>query len=181
MQVREKVGLFDWDEPKKEPVPKALLKRRVWERDKGICQVCFKPADIFNWELGHRKARSRGGKLTFENTMVVHPFCNRSQNTASQRRVHRIVGIETEEDKAKAMLKEVPLVKLKYIAKKHDVVLHSKTIDDGWESRSLAPTRRQYVNAIAKAVGRRTITNDLNSYTPPVVKKRRKKKDTWPW
>ncbi len=154
---------WDDDEPKKS-VPKKLLRRTVWERDKVICQVCGKPADQFDWELGHNRARSRGGKLTFKNTYVVHSSCNRSQQTLSLREVRRAAGIqETGQEQAKRVLATLTMKQLKYLAKRHHVKLRGKVVDEGWfgETSTKAPTKRRYVNALAKVIGPAGIDSEL--------------------
>jgi hypothetical protein len=168
-----------WDEPKKKTIPKKLLRRSVWERDKGICQICHRPVDQFDWELGHNRARSHGGKFTIKNTFVVHPSCNRSQQTLTLKETRRLIGGPlTEEEKAKQVLNGLPMVKLKHLAKKHDIVLRSKTVESFWEKKVVPPSKRQYVNALARVMRADRVKSELRSYKPPQVK-RRKKKDDW--
>ena len=146
-----------WDEPKK-TVPKKLLRRMIWERDKGICQVCHRMADQFDWELGHNRARSRGGKLTFKNTYVVHSSCNRSQQTLSLKSVRRMIGApETEHDRVKRLLDSLTMKQLKDLAQKHGVKLHTKVREGFFEDTVVRPGKRQYVNALAKVVTLRQV------------------------
>jgi len=167
------------EEPKKKSVPKKILRRAVWERDKGICQICHKPADQFDWALGHNRARSKGGQLTFRNTFVAHPSCNRSQFTLTLKETRRIVGgPQTEVERAKQILNRLPMVKLKFLAKKHDIVLRSKKVENIWESKIIPPTKRQYVNALAKIVQADKVKKELLEYKPPKTK-RKKKQDDW--
>src|SRR5947208_14904506 len=75
-----------------------FLRKAVWDRDGGKCQLCGKPADPFNFDLAHNRAHSRGGKLTLANTYVAHPGCNRSIGTHTKKAAPREVGRETTED-----------------------------------------------------------------------------------
>lgn len=169
-----------WDDgPKKKSVPKKILRRTIWERDKGICQICHKPADPLDWALGHNRARSKGGQLTVKNTFVAHPYCNRSQFTLTLKETRRFtVGPKTEEEKVKQVLNSLPMIKLKFLAKKHDIVLQSKKVEDFWESKTIPPSKRQYVNALAKVVRANKVKRELLAYKPPKVK-RKKKQDDW--
>jgi 5-methylcytosine-specific restriction endonuclease McrA len=81
-----------WPEPRKKRVPVKVLKQMVWEHDKGICQICKKPASHSKFDLAHKRAKHYGGQLTSRNTCVAHPTCNRSQGTLSLRQTQRIVG-----------------------------------------------------------------------------------------
>lgn len=147
-----------WDEPKKKTIPRKLLRRMVWERDKGICQVCHRRADQFDWELGHNKARSRGGKLTYKNTYVVHPSCNRSQQTLSLKDVHRIIGApDTEHDRVKRLLDCLTMNQLKDLAQEQGIKLHTKVREGLFEDTVIRPGKRQYVNALAKVVTLRQV------------------------
>jgi len=147
-----------WDEPKKKTVPKKLLRQSVWKRDKGICRVCGRKVDRQDWALGHNRARSRGGKLTFKNTYVCHPSCNRSQQALSLKSVRRAIGApETEQDKAKRMLKTFTMGQLKSLAQRHGIKLRTK-VDEGLFYREVKrPGKRQYVNALAKVVTLRQV------------------------
>ena len=166
-------------EPKKKTIPKKLLRRAVWERDKGICQICHQPVDQFNWELGHNRARSKGGLLTIKNTFVVHSSCNRSQHTLTLKETRRLIGSPpTEEEKAKQMLKNLPMAKLKFLARKHEIVLRSKKTETMWEDKVVPPSKRQYVNALAKVLPPDRIKTELQYYKAP-ERKKKKKDEGW--
>ena len=55
------------------------LRAAVEERADGACEFC---GDAFGWgmrlqpELHHRKLRSRGGRNTLENCVLVHMLCH---------------------------------------------------------------------------------------------------------
>lgn len=48
----------------------------LWERDGGICHICKKSADRWNWHMDHVIPISRGGEHSYANTAVSHPGCN---------------------------------------------------------------------------------------------------------
>lgn len=48
----------------------------VWERDRGICQICTHPADPTRWHLDHVVPLARGGNHLYSNVQVSHPTCN---------------------------------------------------------------------------------------------------------
>ena len=53
------------------------LRRRVWERDKGICQLCLDPIESIKFmTFDHIKPKSKGGGMTFENLRASHKSCN---------------------------------------------------------------------------------------------------------
>lgn len=52
---------------------------KVWERDKGVCQICFESAHKRGWHLDHIIPLSRGGSHTYDNVQVTHPSCNCSK------------------------------------------------------------------------------------------------------
>ena len=137
------------DDRKRKPAPK-ILKRLVWERDKGICRVCGNPADPFDWELGHNRAVSRGGKLTLKNTFVVHPSCNRSMATKTIKELRKTLGLTDETDEVRELLKGLTLKRLKEIARNHGIKVQGPVEEGLFYSERLAPSKRQYVNALTK-------------------------------
>src|SRR5439155_14749587 len=48
-------SLWGDDEPKRKSVSK-FLRKAVWDRDGGKCQLCGKPADPFDFDLAHNRA-----------------------------------------------------------------------------------------------------------------------------
>lgn len=63
------------------------LRRAVWERDRGTCQVCLKEVPFTrNYHCGHIIDRRIGGQDTMENCVVMCRSCNTSkpQHTTEQ-------------------------------------------------------------------------------------------------
>jgi len=142
------------DEPKRK-VPPKVLKRLVWDRDRGICQICHRKADPFDWELGHNRAVARGGRLTIKNTFVIHPSCNRSMATKTRAELARTLGLSLPGAQAREALSKLSMAQLRVLANKHGVKVKGR-IEEGvffWsENERKPPTKRQYVNALAKVL-----------------------------
>lgn len=58
-------------------------KQLIWEKDKGICQLCGLRARKKNWEADHDCPYSLGGDTSIGNGQVSHPWCNREKNNRS--------------------------------------------------------------------------------------------------
>ena len=72
---------------KRKPCPKAV-REAVWRKYNGNkmngrCYVCNAPITFTNFELGHNKAYSKGGKCTIGNLRPICRSCNRSMGTMS--------------------------------------------------------------------------------------------------
>ena len=99
-----------WEEERKRPTPSKILKKMVYERDKGRCRICGKKVDPFNFEIGHNKAHAKGGKLTLKNAILLCPSCNKSMSTLSLKEVRKKLGLpETPEEKAKKLYELVEI------------------------------------------------------------------------
>lgn len=175
-----------WGEPekkkKKKTVPRLLIRRNVWERDKGICQICGRKVDPQNWELGHKRAKSKGGQLTFKNCFVVHPSCNKSQRTLTFKQARKIAGgPKTAQEKTKDALKKLTTGELKYLAKKHGVTPKGKVVEGLFSNTVKPPAKSQYVSALAKVVTTSTIRAELRGKPKPAKRKKKttKKSDDW--
>lgn len=75
--VRVQAGL--WDRmPSERPFIPASVRQRVWERDKGTCQLCGRPAE----SVDHIFPVIRGGLSTEENLQAICTDCNLSKSDA---------------------------------------------------------------------------------------------------
>jgi 5-methylcytosine-specific restriction endonuclease McrA len=48
----------------------------LYERDGGICQLCFRPCDRNSASRDHIRPRSRGGSDNPNNIQLAHRLCN---------------------------------------------------------------------------------------------------------
>lgn len=51
----------------------------IFERDSGICQICFTAIEDDNWHIDHRIPLVKGGEHSYANTQLSHAFCNLSK------------------------------------------------------------------------------------------------------
>lgn len=69
-------------QPKTKPIRlkgKALdsLHHAIMKRDRNLCVVCGRPADLINpWPAHHIKYRSQGGDDSIDNMISVCPMCH---------------------------------------------------------------------------------------------------------
>lgn len=57
----------------------------LYERDKGICQLCFEPVLYSEFHIDHIWPVARGGKHSYANTQVTHAECNRRKGSKLRR------------------------------------------------------------------------------------------------
>lgn len=76
---------------KKSRVSKKILRKMVWQRDKGRCKLCgIKIRSGEDWDL----ARNRAGQpYTFKNCFVAHHTCNISQGRKTLKQTIRGLGL----------------------------------------------------------------------------------------
>lgn len=48
----------------------------VWERDEGMCQICFEPVEIYDMHLDHVVPLVKGGMHSYANTQTACAPCN---------------------------------------------------------------------------------------------------------
>ena len=53
-----------------------VSRRKCWERDKGICQICRKPVAFEKMHLDHKIPLARGGQHSYENCQTACARCN---------------------------------------------------------------------------------------------------------
>lgn len=170
-----------WDEEEKRSVPKAVLKKLVYDRDKGICRLCGNPVHPYEAEIGHNKAHSKGGKLTLKNALLLHPACNRSMRTSTLRQARASIGLGTADDETKQALRRLPIGKLKFLAKKHGLKVKG-TVEEGWFSDSYkSPSKTRFVNALSKLVKPENIEAELKEMPAPKKRRQRKQRGLFDW
>jgi len=101
------------------------------------------------------RAVARGGRLTIKNTFVIHPSCNRSMATKTRAELARTLGLSLPGAQAREALSKLSMAQLRVLANKHGVKVKGR-IEEGvffWsENERKPPTKRQYVNALAKVL-----------------------------
>ena len=167
-----------WDDEPERRTPTKLLRKLVFERDKGICQICHKKVDPFDWELAHNKAKVRGGRLTVGNTFVAHSICNRSQGTLTLKRTRRALGLSSPEDEVRRGLKKLTMPQLRYLASNSGVKVRGSVSEGLFETVRTAPSKLKYVNVLAKTVSLKDV-NRARQIQPAPKKRKRRKSDDW--
>jgi len=167
-----------FEEEQKRTKPTKALKKMVFLRDKGVCRVCNEKVDPFNFEIGHDIAHSKGGKLTLQNAILLCSLCNKSMRTLTLKQMRKQLGLpepENQQDKAKKALNKLSLRELKYLAKNHDLRVKGRTEEGFLSSTTFAPTKTQYVRALAKEMDEGKIKQEIQNM-PKSEPKRKKKK-----
>jgi len=62
-------------------VKEAVWREYIGNKMNGKCYVCKTPITFTNFEVGHNKAQSKGGKWTVANCRPICRTCNRSMGT----------------------------------------------------------------------------------------------------
>jgi 5-methylcytosine-specific restriction endonuclease McrA len=52
------------------------FRRRVFERDGGLCRYCDEPVDPLRYEVDHVEPRAAGGATILSNVVLACPPCN---------------------------------------------------------------------------------------------------------
>jgi len=166
-----------WGDEIKRSTPTKVLKKLVFERDKGRCRVCGKKVDHLDFNIGHDKAHSKGGKLTIKNAILLHPLCNRSMQTLGLKQTRSALGLPEPENKTKKALKDLTIPQLKYLTKTHKVKVKGRISENYlFGSTNLRPSKIQYVNALSKVLTEDKIEKDLKEMPKPTKKKQKRKK-----
>jgi 5-methylcytosine-specific restriction endonuclease McrA len=55
------------------------LRKRLYERDNGICQICDWPVSLEEFTIDHIIPRSKGGPNSFDNMQITHAICNNNR------------------------------------------------------------------------------------------------------
>ena len=143
-----------FEEDKKRTKPNQALKKMIYIRDKGVCRLCSERVDPFNFEVGHDIAHSKGGKLNLQNAILLCSLCNKSMRTLTLKQARKALGIKSPEVDSKKALKKLSMKELKFLAKNHRIKVKGKVSEGFLSSTTLAPTKAQYVNALAKEMNR---------------------------
>jgi len=167
-----------WDD---EPTRRTLSVRDrqiLWERTGHRCQACGKELDFTEMQVGHKTAASKGGRATLRNSVCLCYRCNKLQGTDSWSVFLKKMGKQPEASKTKDMLKKLSIRELKFLAKKFNVRVKGRTEEGFFETYQKPPSKRQYVNTLAKKIYEKDISSGLKE-VPPLRKKKRKRSSDW--
>lgn len=175
---------FKEEKPRRKSIPKAV-KDTVWskyigaDKAEGKCYVCGRTIHITDFDLGHNKAVSRGGRNNINNLRPICRTCNTSMGTTS---IETFKARHFSEPKAdlKPRLQGLSMTQLKTLAKKHGIEIKGRTVETLFESYRKPATKSQYVNRLAGVVTTREISS-IPKEVPKPKKKRvtKKKDDSW--
>ena len=153
----------DDDKPKRKSIPKAL-KDTVWskyigaDKAEGKCYVCKRTIHITEFDLGHNKAVSKGGRNNITNLRPICRTCNTSMGTTSIE-VFKARHFDTPKADLKPSLQSLSITQLKLLAKKHGIQIKGKVVESLFDSYTKPPTKTQYVNRLARIVTAREISS----------------------
>jgi 5-methylcytosine-specific restriction endonuclease McrA len=57
----------------------SITYQELFDRDGGICQLCFKPVLLVYASMDHKKPLSSGGKHVWDNVQLTHIQCNKEK------------------------------------------------------------------------------------------------------
>lgn len=98
------IQMWGRDRVSTKSVSKKILRRLIWKRDKGICQLCsvrIRPGE--DWDLARKRA---GRPYTEANCFVAHHTCNLSQGKKSLATVKRELGLSKRKTSKKVSRKK---------------------------------------------------------------------------
>jgi len=179
--------MFDYynDKPRRKAIPSAV-KYTVWskyigaDKAEGKCYVCGKTIHITEFDLGHNKAKSKGGGDSISNLRPICRTCNTSMHTTSIE-IFKARHFDKPKENHKQALETLTIKQLKFLADKHHIRVKGSVVENYFEaSHTKAPTKKQYITKLFRIV----TVNDLSSVpkeSPKPVKKKKAKKsdDSW--
>lgn len=161
-----------WDD---EPVRRTLGtrdKQILLERTGRRCEACGKELDYSEMQVGHKIAASKGGSASLRNSVCLCYRCNKLQGTDSWAVFLKKMGKQSKDSRTKGILNGLSLQKLRFLAKKHHVKVRGRT-EEGWfQENYVPPSKRQYVNALAKRISENEIEVSLKEVPQSTKRKR---------
>jgi hypothetical protein len=162
-------------------------KQILWERAKHKCEnpACRKAISFVEMQPGHKKPWSKGGRTTLANSVCLCYKCNKLQGDDNWEVFLKKQGVTSSEmqakqakERMKQSLEALTLPQLKFLATKHKIKLKGRVEEALFSSRTIAPTKADYVRKLLSFV----TDSDLRSLPKPEpkpAKKARKKADSW--
>jgi hypothetical protein len=154
-----------------------ILYRRANKR----CEnpACGKKLEFDEMQVGHKTSWSRGGSTTLRNSVCLCYRCNKLQGTDSWAVFLSKQGVKDHKTKLKETLNTMTISQLKFLAKKHNIVMKGTIVENLFESYRIAPIKSQYINRLSQIVTEKEIKT-LRKTTPKKVKRRKKRSnDSW--
>lgn len=74
------------------PVVEKIDRQLIYERDRWICQLCFKPVTPEDASADHVIPVIEGGNHTYQNLVTAHIFCNKSKGARRIPQQQRLFG-----------------------------------------------------------------------------------------
>jgi hypothetical protein len=147
----------------------------LWIRAKKKCENCGKSLEFHEMQIGHKTAWSKGGSTSVKNSVVLCYACNKLQGTDSWTTFQKKQGRKVEESNpVKTNLKDLTLTQLKKLAREKHITLKGKTEEGLLFSKTIPPTRSQYVNALSSKITEKEISSLLAKKEAKTVKKKKR-------
>ena len=155
----------------------------MWLKAEKKCQSCGKTVDFHEMQIGHKTAYARGGATSMRNSVVLCYGCNKLQGTDHWGKFQKKMGKTSASSVARDGLKELPLAKLKALAKKHGVKVKGTTEETFFETITHPPLKDQYVKALSRVLAGKDVKKEVAALPAPAQKpKKRKRRETdWSW
>jgi hypothetical protein len=165
---------FDNSKSQKKKIPKAV-KDMVWykyigaDKAEGKCYVCGRTIHITDFDLGHNKAKAKGGGDSIANLRPICRTCNTSMQTTS---IETFKARHFDKPKVnhKQDLENLTVKELKFLANKHHIRVNGHIVESFFESHAVPPTRGQYINKLAKIVTAKELTTIHEDVSKPINK-----------
>jgi hypothetical protein len=152
-------------------------KQILYENAKGRCEnpKCNKKITFVEMMPGHKTAWSRGGRTTLKNSSCLCFKCNKLQGGDSWAIFMKKLNVEDPNIKVKGGLDNLTLPQLKILATKHHIKLTGRVEESLFSSRTIAPTKRQYISKLSRVVTEAELEAVPQPAPKPVKKKPRQK------
>ena len=166
--------LFNDYKPHRKKIPKAV-KDTVWakyigaDKAEGKCYVCKRTIHITEFDLGHNKAKAKGGGDSISNLRPICRTCNASMHTTS---IETFKARHFEKPKAnhKVDLEDLTIKELKFLANQHHLHVNGQVIENFFESHKVPPTKKQYISKLATIVTAKELSTIHADALKPIKK-----------
>lgn len=123
-------------------------------------------------QVGHKIAYSKGGSTTLRNSVCLCYKCNKLQGTDSWSMFLRKLGKPSSLNDVKSLLRSLIVPQLKKLAKKYNITVKGKKVEEFFTDTIKPPTKAQYVSTLSKKIS----TQEINSFKRNVPKTTKYKK-----